>query len=233
MDSNQKHFGMTNSQLGIVGGLAVLVCCLFALAGWLIFGTGIDFSRPPAIPPTPASTPTLVVIPTLTPTTAPTAIPYEQLIPQGWVQHRTSLIEIWLPREFSKSDTGLFLVDPSNPAVPEIQFATNTAELYRRGVGIFFEPLTSESLDEFLDKELPKLPPEVRVTERKNELINSTPVVRLLLEQKIENIDVNILVFVFLDGGTVWYVEYAAQINEFYNHLETFEKSVLTFRLVK
>jgi hypothetical protein len=48
-----------------------------------------------------------------------------------------------------------------------------------------------------------------------------------------DQIDVNDMTYVFLDGSTVWYVEYAAQINEFYENLSTFEQSAQTFRFVR
>jgi len=235
MNQNRKYLGMTGSQIGILAALAGALLLILCLGGWFIFGGGFNFSSPPENTPVPQSTPTLIVIPTFTPTVLPTSIPYEQLIPTGWKQHKTALIEIWLPSEFRKSESNVFLVDPTNPAVSEIQLATNlsNSSLYRMVVGIFYEPLTAEALDAFLDRDLPKLPPEVRVTERRNDLVNSTPVVRLLLEQRIENVDVNILVFVFLDGGTIWYVEYGAQINQFYEQLGTFEDSVQTFRVVR
>jgi hypothetical protein len=57
--------------------------------------------------------------------------------------------------------------------------------------------------------------------------------VRITAEARVDNIDVNDLAFVILDGRTVWYVEYLAQINDFYELLPTFEQSILTFRLTK
>ena len=56
---------------------------------------------------------------------------------------------------------------------------------------------------------------------------------RFVFEVRYNNVDVNDLTYVFLDGGTIWYVEYIAQINEFFEMLSVFEKSAQTFRVVR
>ncbi|NTW13349.1 MAG: hypothetical protein HGA30_08580, partial [Anaerolineales bacterium] len=53
------------------------------------------------------------------------------------------------------------------------------------------------------------------------------------IELRANNIDINDMVYVFLDGDTVWYVEYVAQISEFFENLPVFEQSIKTFRPVK
>jgi len=40
-------------------------------------------------------------------------------------------------------------------------------------------------------------------------------------------------VYVIQDGTAVWFVEYVAQINEFYDTLPSFERSAQTFRIVR
>ncbi|HVF25901.1 MAG TPA: hypothetical protein VNA23_08430, partial [Anaerolineales bacterium] len=94
MIENRKYFGLTTSQLGVLGGLAVAACLVFALIGWFILRGGFSFSRSPVNTPTPQATSTPFVIPTITPTLTATPIPYEQLIPAGWTQHRTELVEL-------------------------------------------------------------------------------------------------------------------------------------------
>ena len=96
-----------------------------------------------------------------------------------------------------------------------------------------YEPLSTGSLDAFLDGKLAKFPAESRVAERRKVSVNSTDAVRFVFETRSNNIDIDVLAYVFLDGNTVWYVEYAAQINEFYEMLPTFEESEKTFRIVR
>ena len=52
----------------------------------------------------------------------------------------------------------------------------------------------------------------------------------LYLENRVHLGD---LLFIFQDGGTVWYVKYSAEIADFYELLATFEQSVKTFRIVR
>jgi hypothetical protein len=234
MTQRRKYLGMKVTQLGILASLAGVACLLFGLTGWLVLGGGLSVARPPTPTPVIVSTPTRSVLPTLTLTPTPTSIPYEQLIPSGWVQFKTGLIEIWLPSDFTLGDPKL-LSNPANLAIPELAItgATSNTSLYQMLVMVSYEPLTAVSLDDFLDGELTRLPTEIRMTERRKVSVNSMDAVRFVFETRSNNIDINDLAYVFLDGSTVWYVEYAAQINEFYEMLPTFEQSMKTFRIVR
>ena len=238
MKQNGKYFGMTITQIGILAGLAGLVCILFGLIAWSIFGRVFSFSfaQKPADTPVPhvVVTSTPFVIPTITPTATPTPIPYEQLIPEGWNQYQTELVELWLPPSF-KPESSKSLGDVVNFAVPELIFsgATSKTSLYRMIVAVFYEPLTSKSLTSHLDAKIKAIEPEVRMVERRKVFVNSTEAVRLVFEARSNNLDINELAYVFQDGGTVWYVEYTAQINEYYDMLPTFEQSIQTFRVVR
>lgn len=226
MTQNRKTFGMTSMQLAILAGLGGAACLLFAVTGWLVFGgsLNIGFSRPPTETATPVLTPTIYVIPTFTPTVTPTPIPYEQLIPNGWKQFKTELVELWLPPSFKavKKD-----------ADEELSLEGSNSPLYNMRVGVSFKPLVGDSLDAFLDAELLKLDPQIRLVERRTVSVNGTDAVRIMFEARIETVDVNQLTYVFQDGGTVWFVIYIAQINEFYEMLPTFEQSAETFRVVR
>ena len=235
MQQNRKFFGMTLSQLGILAGLAGAACLLFGLAGWFVLrGKSGLLARPPENTPVPRATSTMIVIPTLTPTQTPTPVPYEMLIPSGWEQFKTGLIEIWLPSSFKLGDSKL-LNDSTNFAVPELIMtgAASKSSLYQMLVTVSYEPLTTDALDAFLDSKIAKFPAEVRLAERRKVSVNSTDAVRFVFETHSNNIDIEVLAYVFLDGSTVWYVEYGAQINEFYEMLPTFEDSAKTFRIVR
>jgi hypothetical protein len=229
---DRKYFGLNTKQVGILAGLAGAACLLFGLTGWFVLRGG--FARAPAKTPVPVSTSTAFVIPTITPTLSPTPVPYEQLIPEGWVQHRTALVELWLPTAFGTGDSTLFS-QIAGVAVPELTLTGKTSEtsLYQMLVAVSYEPLVGDSLDSFLTNEVAQLPAEARLTERREVSVNSTDAIRLVFEIRSNNIDINDLAYAFLDGGTVWYVEYAAQINEFYEMLPAFEQSIKTFRIVK
>jgi hypothetical protein len=230
MDQEKKYFGMTGMQVGILAGLGLVVCILFAVLGWMVLGGGNlklpSFSRAPESTPTPQMTPTVFVIPTMTPTSTPTPVPYEQLVPPGWKQFKTELVEIWLPETFKsvKKDAG-----------EEIAMLGGDAKssFYRMRVSVSYEPLVGNSLDEFVDAGIAKMDPQIRVVERRKVSLNGAEAVRMTFELRIDTVDVNELVYVIQDGGTVWFIFYAAQINEYYNMLPEFEKSALTFRVVR
>ena len=228
MAKDRKRFGMTSSQVGIVIGLGAVVCILFAVAGWVIFGGNIKlpFAQDPENTSTPKLTATPFIIPTLTPTLTPTPIPYEQLIPNGWKQFKTELVEIWLPPSFKTmdkdSDEELALIG-SNP----------DTSLYRMRVSVSYEPLVGDSMDANIDAGLAKMDPQARLVERRKVSLNSTEAVRMMFEMRVETVDVNQMVYAIQDGGTVWFVVYIAQINEFYDMLPLFEQSAKTFRVVK
>jgi hypothetical protein len=229
---DRKYFGLTTTQIGILAGLVGVACLLFGLTGWLIFRGG--FSRSPAATPVMVSTSTPFVIPTITPSPTPTPIPYEQLIPDGWVQHRTALVELWLPSEFENSGQGISGI-AGNSVLLEMALtgATSETSFYKIFVSVSFEPLATGSLEQFLESRLSNIPAGVNMTERRNVLINSTQAYRVMFESNNNNVLTNDLVFVLLDGTTIWYVRYSAQINEFYEMLPAFEQSIKTFRIVR
>ncbi len=225
---DRKYFGMTIQQLGILIGLAVFACLLFGMAGFFIIRRGISGlqSQPQTILPTLQMTATPFALPTLTPTATRTPLPYEQLIPVGWKQFKTALIELWLPSDFksTKKDAGEELAALS---------ANSKNSLYKMRVGVSYEPLVEDTLETYLDHKIAKMDPAIRVVDRKKVLVNSTEAVRILLEGRIQTVDVDELVYIFQDGSTVWAVTYVAQINEFYEMLPSFEQSAKTFRVVR
>jgi len=235
MNQNRKYFGMTGLQIGILVALAGALLLILCLAGWLIFGNGFSFSRRPQDIPTSVPSPTLVVIPTITTTPLPTLVPYEQLIPNGWTQHRTTLMEIWLPNGYRKFDTRYpFLSSELTIVELTLSRAPSDTSLYNVIVIVAYEPLPNDTLSSHLDIRASDIPAGVRLVERREEFVNSTPAVRLLFEGKSsDGLDVNALMYAFLDGNTVWYIEYYTQINEFYTMLEVFEDSAQTFRVVR
>lgn len=235
MLQNDKYFGMTRTQLGILAGLAVTVCLLFGLTGWFALrGTSKRLPDTPQDHSFPQSTPTPWVIPSPAPTGTTTPIPYQTLVPNNWVQFKTGLIEIWLPAEFQPADSHLFN-NSFNTAIGEL-ILTNSVDdstVNPLLVIVSYEPLTADTLDAFLDAEIARISSDFRLVERRKVNLNGTEAVRFVFEARFSNAEVNNLTYVFQDGGTVWYVEYRAQINEFFEKLSIFEKSAQTFRVVR
>jgi hypothetical protein len=113
MQQNNKYFGMTPLQLRILAGLAVTACLIFALAGsFVLRGSFNRSTAPPGSAPVSKSTATPWSIPSLVPTGSPTAVPYETLIPGGWSQFKTGLVELWLPADFEPGDLNSSTIHP-------------------------------------------------------------------------------------------------------------------------
>ena len=237
MNLDRKYFGMTVTQLGILAGLAGLALLLFCVVGWLILGKirGSGFAPVSTTAPTIQPTTTLIPTPTVTFTPAPTAVPYESLIPTGWAQFRTALYEVWMPPGYKAAKTVDVLVTGlgGSPVVDLILRGSVSAKSPNRiFVTVSYEPMTSDTFDNFINQRLISL--GLAPSERSKVTLNTVPAVRLVFSgRKGNNTDINELTYVILDGTTVWYIQYTAQINDFYNLLADFESSAKTFRLVK
>src|ERR1041384_2334613 len=190
MQQNRKFFWMTPLQLGILVGLAGAACLLFGLAGWFVLrGSMTPFGRAPENTLVLPATSTMIIIPTLTPTETPTPLPYDMLIPNGWAQFKTGLVEIWLPSNFKPGDPKL-LNDSAKFAMPELSMrgATSKSSLYQMLATVSYEPLTTDSLDVFLDGKVAKFSTEIRVAERRHVSVNSTDTIRLLFETRSQTV---------------------------------------------
>jgi hypothetical protein len=237
MSEDRKYFGMTTMQIGILAGLAGVLLLIVCIGGWFVLrNTGSGFS---VAPPTPTVEPTVTPVPVTGPTATPTsivstAVPYEQLIPQGWKQYKTALVEIWLPTNFKLADkktkdntAGLAMRELLITEIP------SKSSAYNMLVGVSYDLMTGDSLDTYLDGEISQLPSDARVTDRRTVFVNSVEARRITLELRVNNIDINNMIYVFLDGNTIWYVEYVGEIAEFFTNLPVFEQSVKTFRIVR
>lgn len=244
---------MNPTQIGILAGLAATACLLFGLIGW--FALSGNFNLFPDSPqPTPVAqlTSTPFVLPTLQPTATTTPVPYEERIPPGWKQFKTELVEIWLPPDFELGDVDTLLeesrqsyeerglqelIDHNAKRVSIINLVATDeisgSALYRTVVSISYQPLTEGSLDAFIQEELLDLPSMIIPMGRKSVQIGSSEAVQLIYEVRMGTIIGTSLEYVFLDGMTVWDVNYFAETTEFYEQLPIFEKSIQTFRIVR
>lgn len=236
MNEEQKVFGMTRMQIGILAGMAGVLLLIVCVGGWFVLRNSnpLDSALAPTSTPAPTVTPMLAISPTVSPALTPTPIPYEQLIPAGWKQYQTALVEIWLPSNFRLADTKT-VNTTAGFAVPELLITEipSKSSAYNMLVGVSYDLMTGDSLDEFLDAKFPSLPYQARIADRRTVFVNTVEARRIVVEVRINNIDFNDLVYVIRDGSTVWYVEYVAQINEFFDNLPIFEQSIQTFRTVK
>jgi len=236
MNQDRKYFGMTTMQIGILAGLAGVVLILFCIVGNLVLSKARAalMPQPVATISAPEATATLLLTPTLTSTPALTALPYESLIPAGWAQYRTELYEIWMLPGYKTANTDMLVLGlGGNPIVDlSLRGATSSKAPNKIYVTVSYEPMNTDSLDTFITQKVTAL--GLAPSERSKVTLNTVQAVRLIFSgRKGNNTDINELTYVFQDGTTVWYVQYTAEITEFYNLLSNFESSAKTFRLVK
>jgi hypothetical protein len=208
--------------------LLLLVC----IGGVLIVaGGGLGFLGDSAPTVLPTVTSVIVTPPTLTPTITLTPIPYEQLLPADWKQYKTPLVEIWMPGNFNLADRNTQDIT-ANFGVPDLLLAevSSNASAYTMLVGVSYDVATSNSLDEVLDTKSLNMPYQARISDRRTVFVNTLEARRIIIEFRVNNIDYNNMVYVIQDGSTIWYVEYVAQIAEFFDNIGVFEQSILTFR---
>lgn len=237
MNDEKKYFGMTGMQIGILGGLAALAMLLFCIIGVMLVRNGIRLSPPPASftsTPQPTITPIFTPSPTVTP--GPTSVPYEELIPEGWVQHKTALFEIWMSPGYTSANADVLMIGLGNSSIVDLSLrgTYSPKSPHKIYMMVSYEPLNAESLDALISQRLSELGPYLSLSERTKTDLNTVPAVRLMFSgRKGNNIDINELTYIILDGTTVWYVQYTAEITEFYEMLPTFESSAETFRVVR
>lgn len=234
MTANKKYFGMTVKQIGILAGLGGLAFLLFCIVGWLVVAKGLRAAQPAPVMPTALATATLIVPPTLTATVAPTPVPYDSLVPDGWLQYKSSLFELWLPAGYKDAASDILVTGLGQSPIVELSLrgAYTSKSPNKIFVTVSYEPMTGDSFDQFLNERLQSL--GAVLSERSRVDLNTVPAVRLVFTgRKGNTIDINELTYVVQDGSTVWYVQYTAEITEFYNLLSTFEASAETFRMVR
>jgi len=232
MNEEQKYFGMTRMQIGILAGLAGALLIIACVGALLIFRGGGAALVNPSVPTAVPTVTSIVATPaTLTPTITPTPIPYDDLIPADWNQYKTSLVEIWMPGNFKIADRNTKDITV-NFGIPDLLLAevSSKSSAYTMLVSVSYDLTTSDSLDALLDEKFPSIPYQSHVSDRRTVYVNTHEARRLVIEFKVDNIDYNNMVYVIQDGNTVWYVEYVAQIAEFFDSIGIFEQSISTFR---
>lgn len=232
----RKYFGMTQTQVMILAGLAAAVCLVFGVAGILLLRGGLS-AAPAPVPqdtPIPQATATPFIIPTLTPTETFTPVPYEQLIPEGWVQFKTALVEIWMPKGF-KQQKPKSSDDLSKAMTVDLEIVrpVSKTSLHPVIVIVSYQPFTGTSLDAYVEGLPSQLSAETRVAGKRKVTINSADAILMTIESKVNGDDVNDQAYLLLDGSTVWFIQYIAQLSEFFDLVPTFEQSIQTFRVVR
>jgi hypothetical protein len=143
-------------------------------------------------------------------------------------------MEIWLPPNFKESTKKA--ADILNTFTYVELLATeisSKASAYNMHAAVTYELMTGDSLDGQLETRFPHLAAQARVVDNKSVTVNTVPARRIVIEYRLNEVDYNDLIYVFQDGNTIWYVQYQAEISEFFSNLSMFEQSVQTFRTTR
>lgn len=248
----KRILGMTVAQLVILGCLSLMA--LGMVCGGFFFvsgsmGGGLTFVASPA--PTSTSQPTLT--PYLTPTSTATAtlVPYEDLIPAGWVQYTTDTIELWVPPQFEQTDLDeahlnnikvykdLGYADyaedlENNPPVYIFWFDHSDPGTNMIVPNIVVERtlMSADNLDAYIDQEYAGSEQNYNIVNRQEFRVGNYEARRILLETKLSNIYLGAAQYVIYDGTNVWFIICNSHINDLYTLLPDFDRVARTFRLI-
>ncbi len=225
-----RRFGMTQGQLAIVACLALIALGLIGFAGWTMFGGSLSGGLIPGFPAQQEAPATISLVtwtpgPTQAPTSVSTAtpVPYEALIPEGWIQFKSGKVEVWMPATFKKTDPGDSLI----AAIDTVQSESG----FRPVVNLSKEIAAGKDMDAYIQDGLKNLPREMTYLERKKFTIGSYEAMRLRVETIIDDLPAESSIYLIKDGDTFWDITCTTYINDFYTWLPTFDKLARTFRL--
>ncbi len=186
--------------------------------------------------------------PLLTPTPRPTMTP----IP-GWKKFEGTGSELWLPEHFvggNISENLDLISEQIKPMGPEYEpyiqpilqnpsmfslWAYDSeigASRYLATIGVTTDKVSRPvPLDVYTDSSVSQFPSTFSLLERDKATLNDRDARRLVIELKSPNITVKALMYILMDGNTVWMVTYTTASEEFDRRLPIFEQSATTFNI--
>jgi hypothetical protein len=186
--------------------------------------------------------------PLLTPTPRPTMTP----IP-GWEKFEGTGIEIWLPEHFvgGNISENLDLISEQIKSLgpeyePYLQQILQNPSMfslwaydselgssrYLTNIGITTDKVSSlVPIDTYTDESVSQLPDTFHLLERDRVTLNGRDARRLVVEMKLPGISAKALMYILVDGNTVWLITYTTASDEFDSRLPVFEQSANTFNI--
>lgn len=239
---------MTVNQLLVLGGLMVLICCVFAGGlGLLNYMAATVYA--PAVPaeimlptPLPSATAGPTEPPTQTPT--PTEIPYESFIPQGWKQFtlpEAPGMEFWLPEGY-KALTGKQKeqnsplpmygpnVDDMNVLMVMVDSKESALLLYTNAY-VTTLAMRGSNLDEAIDSVFGQMMRTGRMIEQKPFDVFGYSGQKLVFDINSNGINAGVVVYIFQRGQELWQLGFITPYNELFTRMEEFDTAARTFRV--
>lgn len=248
MNIQKRYFGMTQAQIGILVGLALVSCVVIGIFGKMISDTNAAV-EPASRMYTPSPTP----LPTASPTPWPESNPIS-----GWQVHTfaSPQAQIWLPKSYIGSDTTTITVDElekvkitiddvflnedlyriSSPEVAFFAFDTASSEVLRN---VYvrresLDPASLLSMNDHLNMLMADLSSDSdRVVERQIKQMENFPAGTLVLESKVLQDDVEAFVSTSVHmirvEDTMWTIVLRSGRGEYSDYKTTIEDIVNSF----
>ncbi|MDO9120145.1 MAG: hypothetical protein Q7U31_00060, partial [Anaerolineaceae bacterium] len=171
----------------------------------------------------------------------------------GWIKLESDEIEIWLPDSYvggSLEDDLEVIVERLKSLGSDFEATVNYIEqnpsafvliAYDTKIGpqntrsnlnvVTEKVLSVVSLDNILDGVISQFPPQFTIAERSLVTINGYQAGRMVIDADLPPIAIKELLYVIKDGSNIWGLTFTSGAEEFDRLLETFEQSVLTFKI--
>ncbi len=258
---SKRYLGMTNSQLGILGGAgAVALLLICGLSFLVLMPPPAQVSAPtdkiPEILKTPPSPVVLVVADTPTPTPQPviaTSAP-----PEDWVEFQTSGATLWMPKNFVGGDMAngrsetIFKVTRlgryfknvreamrSAPSQVVMWMIDNTASgsPVITSLIVMHEVMDDETgIDQYVHNSTKGTATALSTTvyETNKLSVLGREARRVTYQQQVTaGYEITGVAYFIKDGNEFWILDYALDPNEYIDMLSMVKQSVDTFNLVK
>ncbi len=247
--------GLTITQLGILGGLALLAMLSIGGMFWMVYSAS-QVSIPTALPsltPLPPATetplpPTNTPLPPTATATPTPAVP--DPAPDGWVKFESAQVELWLPPEYIGGD----MLDNRDATIKQISaLQTKTVKLNITSLKkappevimlIYHKPLTpglltavyvtkftrtpETELQAFVDEMMNKLPGAVSIFGTHKITVLGREAQKIEIEQRIEGSTINATFIYIKNGADFWVIDYDYQPAEIVEMTQMVKNSIKT-----
>ena len=240
-----RYLGMTVTQIIILACLGLGICGTL-VGGYGVLSALVTLQYSPAQPVLtegPSPTP-FTPVPTLTPlpSATPTSLPYESLIPAGWIPFTSPDVpgmEIWLPPTYQRynesSDLEAVQVynvdDEAARIVLSLLDTTQSPYLLFTTFEVGTQPMAAADLDEMIDNVFGALMRDARLMERGEFEIGDYAARKLVFDVNGNGVNAGFVIYPIQIETTVWYLGFATPFNELYSRMPTFDQIARTFRI--
>jgi hypothetical protein len=260
--SAKLYFGMTQTQIAILGCLAFIIILVLGIFGYLITSGSSIYAAPPAAPVQELASETATIpaatetpVPTLDPA-LPTTVPVPATPPAGWVIFQSTGVELWLPNNFVGGD----MLNKRSETIQRVnrlgKFYVNAVALMRKAdkstmlfmvdkskqtvlipvAMVNHITLTDDlSLKDYIDREYASdKTVQTTINENKKTTLLGREARRLTVQvRQPTGLEGLLIAYVIKEGPEIWIVSYNLPPNEIINLSPMIDQSIATFNILK